>query len=137
MNVITHTKVVFPSKNSAFKPYLPKIAVGQNADKPIIKTIIKPVIKKNNPHGYSWRAYTELEMRDSLKKDIIYRNFLRSAIDRHNLELSELAKYTGKAAFESYQTIKQSLIKTEESLKKVEHKMTLHYDYQLYINNRH
>lgn len=137
MSVITHNKVVFPSKNSAFKPYLPKIKVDQNTTKPVNKTIINSVIKKNNPHGYSWRAYTELEIRNSLKKDIICRNFLRSAIDRHNLELSELSKYTGKAAFESYQTIKQSLIKIEGSLKQLEHKMTLHYDYQLYMNNRH
>lgn len=129
------TNVIIPSKNSAFRPYLPKInrinQVVTNAS-----TLIKvdKIIKKN-PHGYRWRAYTEAEMRDSLKKDVIYKNFLEASINRHMLEMSELQKYTGKAAFESYMTIKDSLTKTQEKLKQVEHKMELHRDYQLYVRN--
>ncbi len=124
---------LLPSKNSAFKPYLPKIN-RDNQTQPNESKVDK-VIKKGNPHGYSWRVYTEAEMRDSLKKDVIYKNFLQSAINRHMLEMSELQKYSGKAAFESYMTIKDSLIKTQEKLKQIEHKMDLHRDYQLYVRN--
>lgn len=137
MESIHKNSVIIPSKNSAFnRPYLPKI----NRVKQVVTnaiTLVKVDKIKKNPHGYRWRVYTEAEMRDSLKKDVIYKNFLEASINRHILEMSELEKYTGKAAFESYMTIKDSLTKTQEKLKQIEHKMELHRDYQLYVKNTH
>jgi hypothetical protein len=135
----------FPSSSSAFKPYVSKKIKSDTSTPPIKmppvmqkEKKIDDILKKNNPYGFSWRGYTESEMRKTLKRDIILKNFIVCSINRHKeelLELSKMSKLPGRNVYEHYIFLKDSLDKMVQKLKLIEEKLTLHADYMLYCGN--
>ncbi len=144
-SITSHHTVTKSFPSSAFKPYVSKKIKSDTVLPPIKRPHvmqkdkkIDDIMKKKNPYGFSWRGYTESEMRLTLKRDIILKNFIICSINSHKeelLELSKNSKLPGRNVYEHYIFIKDSLDKMVQRLKLIEEKLTLHADYMLYCGN--
>jgi hypothetical protein len=114
---------IVPSVNSAFRLV-----------KPLPKPEMEPVAIEppTNPHGYTWRTYTESHIRQSLCLDIRKRNFLLTAIKRFDEELEVYGVLNSPQKYNHYIFLTKQKNIMIERLKKIKYKLDIHTDYQLY-----
>jgi hypothetical protein len=125
---------IIPSKHSAFRVCTPKTPKTKALPEshPAVKPPTNP---PTNPHGYRWRAYTESDIRQTLRYDIQKRNILRSAIQQFDKELKNYGLINTTPKYNRFILLQTKRELYIEHLKQVKHKVDIHADYQLYVSH--